>query len=693
MKTLSDLRSGQRAQTRGRAAADTAAGLAGLVVLIAAAGHGLGLRPLVGLRPELPSMSPVTALALALLVGGVLASVRSRLRLAAGAAGLAAVLAAGVLFSRAVADTDAISAFVESTVFGAPAGSFGRTAVATACAILLVAGALALRRTRANLSNVCAGAAMVISGTAVLGYTYGQQQIDALGFFNGIALPSAAALLLLSVATILIDSRSGWAAIIASPGPGGGATRRQLLFTLLPPIAGWVLLQLTDRHAIGIDAAMTLLVMVTIVPLALLVLRDGRVLIALEDERRARGELLEAHTTEMEAQLATQARQLERESQERRKAEAAMYAAQRLESVGQLTGGIAHDFNNLLMGISGNLQLMRRKLADDHPAMRNAVNASAAVERGSRLTAQLLTFSRSQKLHIRAVQIQPLLAQARELIGHALGPHIDIEIRDHSAGAWARTDGDQLELAILNLVVNARDAMPDGGKVVVEAQTLAHAFADGDAAREAIAIRVIDHGTGMAPEVAERAMEPFYTTKERGKGTGLGLAQVHGFTLQCGGDLRLTTAPGAGTTVEMVLRQTEAGTAEATPPAVAVAASRRSSARRRLLVIDDDDEVRRVIVELLGGAGFEVTERSDGPGGLAELARWRPDAAVIDFIMPGMNGAEVARRAQVLHPGLPILFVSGYSDTLALDGIAEAAVLRKPFDDESLQRAVAQILH
>jgi CheY-like chemotaxis protein len=220
-----------------------------------------------------------------------------------------------------------------------------------------------------------------------------------------------------------------------------------------------------------------------------------------------------------------------------------------------------------------------------------------------------------------------------------------------------------------------------------------HAFA-GEPPAEAVSIRVIDNGVGMSPEVAARAIEPFFTTKDRGKGTGLGLAQAHGFALQCGGDLRLTTAPGMGTTVEILLRQAEAsrvGLAQAAQkPDPADALPR---AQKRLLVIDDDDDVRRVIVELLSSAGFEVTASADGASGLQQMQQYRPDAAVIDFIMPGMNGAEVARRAQVLHPGLPILFVSGYSDTVALDGIAEAMVLRKPFNDESLQRAVSRILH
>ncbi|WPB59150.1 ATP-binding protein [Xylophilus sp. GOD-11R] len=678
----------RRLDRRVLATADLGAVVAALIAVLAFSGFTFDFPHLIVTRA---GMSPVTTLGICLLAIAIMLSAREYIRIAAASTAPAAALGLAVLASRLVSDTDQVSGLVASLLPGD--SPRGMTAPATACCIVLVAGAVILRRAYPRLSNTCSGMGMAITGTVLLGYAYGPEQIGALEFFSGVTLPTASALFLLSLGAIFIEHRTGWSAVIAAPAPGGGATRRQLLFTLVPPVAAWALLRLATIEKLGMDAAVTLLVIVTIVPLALLVLRDGRILATLDAERQKRAAFLDAHNRDMERQLKRQARQIEREVEERRKVEAAMYATQRLETVGQLTGGIAHDFNNLLMGVSGNLQLLRRKLPEDHPAMRNAIAAGAAVERGTRLTSQLLTFSRSQRLDIRAVEIRPLLAQARELIGNALGPDIDIEIRDHSEGTWARTDGDQLELAILNLVVNARDAMPGGGRVTIEAERLKHVFNTGEPVA-AIGIRIIDTGVGMSPEIAARAIEPFFTTKERGKGTGLGLAQAHGFALQCGGDLRLFSVPGAGTTVELLLRETEAVAAEQIRPAATQDdAGLMNAARKRLLVIDDDEDVRRVIVELLGSAGFEVTESADGRSGLEQLAAWRPDAAVIDFIMPGMNGAEVARRAQELHPGLPILFVSGYSDTVALDGIADAMVLRKPFNDDSLQRAVARILH
>ena len=667
--------------------------LAGALAAVTLVGYIGRIPSLVMMRPGLPAMSPLTASAVLLLALGVLLSATRQLRPARWAAGGAAALAMVVMASRILGDGDAVSPWVERHLFGLSTRP-GQMALATASCVLLVAGSILLRRRHPRLSNTCSGWTLVITGTVLTSFAYTPDDIYAITFFSGVAVHTAAALFLLAGASIFIESRSGWAAIITSPQAGGGATRRQLLFALMPPIAGWLLLQLTGSDRLGLGAAMTLLVVATVVPLALLVLRDGQGLIALDLARQAGADLQKAHAEDLAEQLRRQALELERQTEQRLKAEAAVAASQRLETVGQLTGGIAHDFNNLLMGISGNLQLLRRKLPEDHPLLRYAVNASAAVDRGAKLTAQLLTFSRSQRLDIRPVAIRPQLAQTRELIGHALGPHIDLEVIDGSGEAWARTDSDQLELALLNLVINARDAMPQGGRVVIESQSLMHAFAGGEP-RPAVAIRVIDNGVGMTPEVAAHAIEPFFTTKERGKGTGLGLAQAHGFALQCGGDLRLRTAPGEGTTVEILLPQTEAGAAAA--PAAAAGAlhspAEVASRRQRLLVIDDDDDVRLVITELLTSSGFDVTAAADGAAGLAQLESWKPDAAVIDFLMPGMNGAEVAQRAQARYPGLPILFVSGYSDTVALDGIAQARVLRKPFDGDSLQQAVSQLLH
>ncbi len=363
-------------------------------------------------------------------------------------------------------------------------------------------------------------------------------------------------------------------------------------------------------------------------------------------------------------------------------AQDALRQAQKMEAVGQLTGGIAHDFNNLLMAIVGNLQLLVKRIPEDHPGRRFVDSAASAADKGSKLTGQLLAFARNQKLHIRPTVLDPVLEKARELVRTALPPAIEMTFVLDGEHASVFTDPDQLELAILNLALNARDAMPGGGALRVESR------ADGP---DHYLVRVTDTGGGMTPEVARQAVEPFFTTKERGKGTGLGLAQVYGFVTQCGGSLRIDSAPGAGATIELRLKRAEAPEAPAAEPVVRPIEVV-PGAGQTVLVIDDDDSVRAVLVETLRGAGYSVVEASDGLQGLARLDNIRPDVAVVDFLMPGMNGDEVGRRLQRSLPELPILFVSGYYDTLALDGISGATVLRKPFDDRALLRAVAGAL-
>jgi signal transduction histidine kinase len=394
--------------------------------------------------------------------------------------------------------------------------------------------------------------------------------------------------------------------------------------------------------------------------------------------RDAQGEIIGAfhHAQDISIRLRAQA--------ELAAAQDALRQSQKMEAIGQLTGGIAHDFNNLLMAIGGNLQIVGKRLDEGHPARRFVENAARAAEKGSKLTSQLLAFSRTQKMNIRPLELDPVLRNANNLLGNALGPSVIVELDLDAGDCWASADPDQLELAILNLALNARDAMPDGGLLRIESKTDHSNY---------LFIRVIDTGAGMTTEVASHAIEPFFTTKERGKGTGLGLAQVYGFVRQCGGDLRIDSQVGLGTTIELRLPCVgEPSSMAAAPQAPAMPKSGPGDGKV-VLVIDDDDSVRAVLVETLSSAGFQVVEASGGEEGLRHLQTVTPAAAIIDFIMPGMNGDEVARRLQRAVPDLPIIFVSGYFDTLALDGISGAVVLRKPFNIEGLNQAVSAALN
>jgi signal transduction histidine kinase/ActR/RegA family two-component response regulator len=667
------------------------AGFAGLLGAYSLLGYALDVPLLVQMQADLQKMSPLTATSVLLLAGATYSLSWNRQEtISAIAAGLAATIAAASMITRMITGDERLN-FLVGRYLHLDQTILGRTSVATALSIIVIAIALTVRRRRPGIADSSAGVGLTISGAALLGYLYGVNDLYAVAIFDSMALPTAGALFSLSLSALTVEPRQGWAVVVGSNELGGSAARRQLCFIAVPVAAGWVLLAIAETHYLGPAMAIAMLVIITIIPLAVLVLRDGRILNELDREKQAKLALHGGLTRQMEEQLAQQAAALQQESTERAKAEAAMYQAQRMEAVGQLTGGIAHDFNNLMMAIRGNLELLQRRLPPDEERLhRYLENAAAATDKGAKVTAQLLAFSRSQRPDIRPVKLDPVLDSALQLIGTSLGPSIEITMNLRTANAWVMTDPDQLELAILNLAVNARDAMPEGGHLRIETSA-SHEAVAGEANPAAYAsIRVTDEGTGMTLEVAAQAVEPFFTTKDRGKGTGLGLAQVDGFVRQCGGDLRITSLPGAGTAIEMLLPYAD-------PQQVPVGPLRTETITipaggAELLVIDDDNSVRAVIADALRTAGFNVVEAENGETGLALLDRVRPVAAVIDFLMPGMNGAEVARLARQRHPDLPIVFVSGYADTVALEAISGAVVLRKPFDFDDLDRALTSVL-
>ena len=675
-------------------AARACAAAAALTAGVALAGYALDILTLATVSPGLRGMSPLTATGILALAFGAITATRGAPRFSGVGIAVAMAVSVAVMAAHGAFGHDALSPWLGAELFRLSPERVGQTSLATALAIAAVAFALAIRRKAPVIADLTAGLALILSSTALLGYLYGVGDLYRFALFNSMGLNTAVALALLALAALFVESDTGAAAILGSEDAAGAATRRQLCFTLLPVAAGFVLLKATHAERLGPAFAMALLVIITVAPLVILVLRDGRVLQTLDRERRAKLAIQERLTAEMGEKLEAQAAALAHEGEERTKAEAAMYRAQRMEAVGQLTGGIAHDFNNLLMAIRGNLELLGHRLPGGEDRLRRYLdNATAATDKGAKITAQLLAFSRSQRLDIRPVELDPVLMASRELIGNALGPDISLNLTLGTAGAWARTDPDQLELAILNLAVNARDAMPEGGVIRIESSACEPLLASEHDQTKYVAVWVIDTGMGMTEEVSAQAVEPFFTTKELGKGTGLGLAQVYGFVRQCGGDLRIISKLGRGTTVEMLLPCAEPVAAvESKRPRANAADSIGTAKGRQVLVIDDDDGVRAVIVDALRSAGFVVIEASDGESGLALLDRTSPAAAVIDFLMPGMNGAEVARVAQQRRPGLPIVFVSGYSDTVALDGIAGAVVLRKPFDMAGLDRALASVL-
>jgi PAS domain S-box-containing protein len=408
-----------------------------------------------------------------------------------------------------------------------------------------------------------------------------------------------------------------------------------------------------------------------------------------EAELRRLNETLESRIAERTEQLQETNERLLDEISEREKAQAAFVQAQKMEAIGHLTGGIAHDFNNLLTAIYGNVELIGRRTTDER-IQRMAGYARAAVERAVKLTSQLLAFSRNQNLVLKPVDIDQLIRNMDDLLARSLGHTIRVEA-DLSAGdAMATADANQLELAILNLAINSRDAMPEGGLLTI-ASRIEQDWGEDLKPGRYVVISVADTGTGIAPELLNKVFDPFFTTKSVGKGTGLGLSQVYGIAQQSGGTTRVQSELGTGTTIEIWLPLIDGAHAEHTVAAPVGAVLR--GHHEKVLVIDDDPDVRRFIVQCLETLDYEVTQAEHGEAGLARLDADRPKLLIVDFAMPGLNGAAVAAEARRRRPGLPVILVTGYADTKAVERVVGTdAILRKPFKVEDLANSMRRAL-
>ena len=379
---------------------------------------------------------------------------------------------------------------------------------------------------------------------------------------------------------------------------------------------------------------------------------------------------------------------LARELRQHRAREAAALDGQRLEALGRMTGGVAHDLNNLLTPIIGGMDLLQRRVAADAASVRLVETVQASAQRAKTLVGQLLAFARRQPLEPKNVDVAALLANVRELIERSVGPGIKVLVTVSGPLAPARVDPTQLELALVNLAVNARDAMPTGGMLAIEARE-AEPGQNGPElpAGRYLRISVTDTGSGMDAATLQKAIEPFFTTKAHGAGTGLGLSMVHGLAAQSGGALKLTSTRGAGTTAEIWLPVGE-GAAERDPAPEALQASRTG----RILVVDDQDLVRGSIGEMLRDRGHEVIEADSLDAAMALLrAGEGVDVMVTDHAMPGGDGAQLIAAARALRPGLPVLLVSAYAGP-EVEAAADVVRLAKPFRRNELLNRVGALL-
>jgi len=382
--------------------------------------------------------------------------------------------------------------------------------------------------------------------------------------------------------------------------------------------------------------------------------------------------------------------------------EEALRQAQKMEAVGQLTGGLAHDFNNLLTGISGSLEMIRARVAKGNVSSidRYITAAMGASKRASALTHRLLAFSRRQTLDPKPTDVNRLIAGMVELIRRSVGPAVHMEVVG-AGGLWPTlVDPNQLENALLNLCINARDAMPEGGRITIET---ANKWLDERAAREQdlppgqyVSLCVTDTGAGMTPEVVARAFDPFFTTKPFGEGTGLGLSMIYGFARQSGGQIRVYTEVGKGTTMCLYLPRHDKGAGEETEAEFRDSVERTGDGKV-VLVIDDEPTIRMLVAEVLEDAGYGVVEAADGPSGLKVLqSSGRIDLLVTDVGLPGgLNGRQVADAARVLRPELKVMFITGYAENAAIGhGYLDKGmrIITKPFEMDDLARKLGEMM-
>lgn len=380
-----------------------------------------------------------------------------------------------------------------------------------------------------------------------------------------------------------------------------------------------------------------------------------------------------------------------RSQEELERTREAFFQSQKMEAIGKLTGGVAHDFNNLLMAVLGSLELLRKRLPDD-PAMRRLIdNATQGARRGVSLTQRMLAFARRQELKPAAVDVAALVLGMGDLLQRSLGPHVAVEMLLAPGLPAVRTDPERLETALLNLAINARDAMPGGGRIVISARedSIVAPWNGGMLPGDYLRIAVTDTGEGMDEATLARAVEPFFTTKGVGQGTGLGLPMVHGLAEQSGGRLVLTSRPGEGTTAELWLPVTTEESASASPEPAQDPAGTRSLA---ILAVDDDPLVLTSTAGMLEDLGHRVHEATSAAMALDILQRQPAlDLVITDHAMPQMTGAELAERIARDHPSLPVVLATGFAE-LPAGRAAGLPRLAKPFDQAELQRVIDTVV-
>nr|WP_236761975.1 MULTISPECIES: PAS domain-containing hybrid sensor histidine kinase/response regulator [Agrobacterium] len=414
-----------------------------------------------------------------------------------------------------------------------------------------------------------------------------------------------------------------------------------------------------------------------------------------EEHQRQLNEVLEERVAERTRELEEAYATVMEEVSQRERAEQHLRQSQKMEAIGQLTGGVAHDFNNLLMAVLGNLELLRKCVGNDARAIRLIEGAQQGAKRGASLTQRLLAFSRRQDLRIDPVDMRALVTGMEDLLKRSVGSTVVIktDVPDHLPLVSA--DANQVELALLNLVVNARDAMPDGGEIVIGLDHVHQNVQAGElAAGNYVALSVVDQGHGMDRDTLQKAIEPFFSTKELGKGTGLGLSMIHGLASQLKGDLKLTSELGKGTRAELWI---PISTSEITNDSAAIEVSAgptaSASGPKRILLVDDDPLIAMSSADMLMDLGHDVVEAHSGKEALEQLGDGTGfDLLITDYSMPGMTGGDLAIAVRHIVPKLPILIASGYAE-LPPGVDLDVSRLGKPYTQDQLERELHKLFN
>ncbi len=555
---------------------------------------------------------------------------------------------------------------------------------------------------------------LLLSLLAITGYMYGVRAFYGLTSFIPMALNTAFSFLVLSSGVLLAHPDRGLTRVFTSDDLGGTLARRLFPFAVVVLLLfGWLRLHGENAGLYETDFGAALHVFMSSIVMGAVIWASAFYLSRADAERRrASDELkraydnLESRVEERTAELSSANASLEREVAERRQAEEALRKsedqlrqAQKMEAIGLLAGGVAHDFNNMLTAIMGHSQLMRMRMTPQDPAVRDAEEIEKAANRAASLTRQLLAFSRQQVLQPKIVDLNHLISELDKMLRRLIGANIDLVTAPGSALGRVKVDPGQMEQVLLNLVVNARDAMPEGGKITMETSMveLDEAYARGRTGVRPgrhILLAVSDTGSGIDPEIRARIFEPFFTTKEPGKGTGLGLSTVYGIVKQSDGHIEVYSEAGRGTSFKIYLpvAQGPIGVVESEN-----AKSGLSRGSETVLLVEDEDLVREVVRQALELHGYRVVEARNGKEGLDRFERNPTDIDLIvtDVMMPQLTGPELAARASQLRRDLKVVYMSGYTDKAIVHHgvLAEgAAYLQKPFTPDALARKVREVL-